>query len=307
MGHVAHGYGDGVAHRDDRGTQVVQILDEADAADDVLHAVDFHGPGPHLHVGHLHGPEHVGQADPGRAHGVWVHLHEVLAHETAHPGHLADAVGGHEGVAHVPVLDGADLVGVPASRGPAVGALALDGVPEHLAQGRGVGAQGRAHAVGQRGRRQGVEFFQKARAGPVELHVLVEDDVDRGKPEHGIGAHRLYAGHAQQRHGQGIGDLVLDILGGTAGPGREDDLLVLADVGDGVHGHRVALDAGRVPGEGGHEIPPPEQHEHHKEDDQLLFETEADDAVHGARMPGHGRSSFSWRFTSPQRSMEAPK
>ena len=145
VGHVVHGDGDGVAHLDDRSAHLFEILDEADAADDVLHAVDFHGPGAHLHIGHLQGGDDLRQADARRAHGVGIDLDLVLAHEAAHTGHLAHPLGRGQGVAHVPVLHGADLVGIPAARRPAVWVAALQGVPEDLAQGRGVGAQGRAH------------------------------------------------------------------------------------------------------------------------------------------------------------------
>ncbi len=82
------------------------------------------------------------------AHGVGVDLDLVLADEAADRGDLGDTPGLHQPIADVPVLDGAQLVQVPPAGRLAVRVAALQRVPEDLAKGRGVGPEGRLHAVG---------------------------------------------------------------------------------------------------------------------------------------------------------------
>ena len=222
---------------------------------------------------------------PCGPHRVGVDVDLVLLHEAADRGHLADPLGAEQVVAHVPVLDRAQLVQVPAAGRVAVGVAALQRVPVDLAQRRRVGAERRLNAFGQRAGRQAVELLQHPGARPVELDVLLEDHVDRREAEERVAADRLHARHAQQGDGQRIGDLVFDVLRRAAHPLGEDDLLVLADVGDRVGRHGIARQPAQVPVERrDHRAP-----HHHGDDDecndQLVFQAETYDFVNHRLIP----------------------
>ena len=92
-----------------------------------------------------------------------------------------------------------------------------------------------AGAIGPQGRLRGgrqssgdlVQVFEHSRARPVEVGLVIEDDVDVGVAEKRIAAHRACAGHRQHRGGQRIGDLILDHLRRLPGEfGANDDLRV---------------------------------------------------------------------------------
>ena len=136
-------------------------------------------------------------------------------------------------------------------------------------------ASGREEAGG-----EGVELFEDAAAAPVELGAFLEDQIDIRVAEHREGADFLHPRHAEEGHGEGVGDLVLDILRGASGPFGEDDLLVVPEVGDGVHGHGVAGVGAGVPVKGSHPNPPADEKGEEKQDDELLVKAEMDEAVH---------------------------
>ncbi len=140
---------------------------------------------------------------------------------------------------------------VPAADGLAgLRVAAFERVPVHLSEGGGVGSEAGGDAFRQNSAREAVEPFEHAGARPVKLYVFIENQEDAREAEHRVGAHRLHAGHPEQGTGERVGDLVFDVLRTTAGPGREDDLLVLADVRDGVHRHRIAREARHLEVEG---------------------------------------------------------
>ena len=132
---------------------------------------------------------------------------------------------------------------------------------------------------GKRAGGQAVELLEHPAARPVELDVFVEDDVDRREAEERVAADRLDAGDSEQRDGQRIGDLVLDILRRAAHPLGEDDLLVLADIGNGVGGNRVARQGAEIPVKGRDHRSPDHDRDDDKRDNQLVFQAEADHAV----------------------------
>ena len=147
-------------------------------------------------------------------------------------GHAAD--GADLGHARHGVDLGADVVFL---QGPAAArrqVAALDGVPEDLADGRGVGGQVGHDPFGQEGAGQG-QPLQHALAGEVEVDVVLEDDGDHREVELRGRAHGLDAGQPLELERQRVGDLVLDLPRAAAHPVGEDDDLVLAQVGDGVH------------------------------------------------------------------------
>jgi hypothetical protein len=105
---------------------------------------------------------------------VRVHVDLVLADHAPDARHLGHAGNGVELVADEPVLERAQLAqGV---------ALALDRVPEDMPHAGGVRAEGRHHP-----RRQAlaeeIQPLQHAGAGEVEVHRVLEDDVDHRKAE----------------------------------------------------------------------------------------------------------------------------
>jgi hypothetical protein len=79
-----------------------------------------------------------------------------------------------------------------------------------------------------------VEVLEHARARPVDVGAVLEDDVDEGRAEEREAAHHLRLRHRQHGRGQRIGDLVLDHLRRLAGVFGVDDDLHVGEVGQGV-------------------------------------------------------------------------
>src|SRR5262249_40384529 len=148
---------------------VAGVLDPADAADQVLGVVLLDDPAAHRGVAAGDRLDQLAEGDVVSAQGVGIDVDLVLQ------GHAADGADlGHAG--HGVDL-GPDVVFL---KGPAAAGLqlaALDGVPEDLAHGGGVGGQVGDHALGQEGAGQG-ETLQHALAGEVEVDVVLEDQGD---------------------------------------------------------------------------------------------------------------------------------
>ena len=183
---------------------------------------------------------------------------------------------------------------IPAAGGVAVAVPTLQRVPEHLAEGRRIRSECRGDARRQRPRWQAVELLDDARTRPVELDVFLEDDVDRAETEYGVAPHVLHAGHAEQRDRQRVADLVIDVLRAPPGPVGEDDLLVLADVGDRVDGDRVARQPAEIPVERRREHAPEHDADRDQHDEELLVDAEPDQrrkraACVTGRLVSHGR------------------
>ena len=90
-----------------------------------------------------------------------------------------------------------------------------------------------------------VEVFQHARARPVDVGAVLENDVDERRAEEREAAHHLGFRHRQHGRGQRIGDLVFHHLRRLAGVLGVDDDLHVGQVGQGVE-RRVqhGIDAG---------------------------------------------------------------
>ena len=227
------------------------MLDITQSADEILGPIDLHGARAHVDVRVLGGEHHLYEVEAIGTHGLGVEVDLVLLDEATHRGHLRHTLGGTERIAHVVVLQGAQLLRVPAAGGLSrLGVAPLEGVPEDLAQGRGVGAQCRLHALGQQSGGQGVEFLEDARTAPVELHVLLENNIDKRHAEHRCRADGLHARDAHECRGERVGHLLLNVLGRMAHPVGGDNLLIVTDVGDGIHGNGVARQESAVPVEG---------------------------------------------------------
>ena len=84
----------------------------------------------------------------------------------------------------------------------------------------------------------------------MKINLLLEEDVYRGKAKNRVAAHGLHSGDAHQRDGQGVGDLILNVLRRTSRPLRKDNLLVFPDIWNGIHWNGVAWKPGCLPGKG---------------------------------------------------------
>ena len=92
--HVLDPDRDVFVHLDDALFDILHLLDEADAANEVLHAVQFDGLGAHVDVGALYRHVDFRQRHAVGPHGVRIDVDLVLPHEAAHRRHFADAISG---------------------------------------------------------------------------------------------------------------------------------------------------------------------------------------------------------------------
>ena len=321
---------------DHRVFQVFNVPDEAQAADHVLDVVHLDGAGADVDVRLANRVIDLGQGHAVCPHRVRIHVDLVLADEPTHRGDLADSLGRLERVADVPVLRRAQLVQVPAT-GRFVGGFAgyriyfaaFQRVPEDLAQGSGIRSQRRSESGRQLFLRN-ADLLQNPRTRPVEIDIFLEHHVDAGETEKGIAADRLHPRHAQQRDRQRVGDLIFHVLGRAAHPAGEHNLLVFADVGNGVHRDGVAREPTRLVVEGHYHQPPTDDRHKKQEDDQLVLQAKTNHKTnHSVNHPARGASRLfvvhfssslaglflagvpaaagNVRLTSPQRSILWPK
>ena len=108
---------------------------------------------------------------------------------------------------------------------------ALDRVPEHVADAGRVRSERRRDARGQ-ALRDEAHAFEDASPREVQLHVVLEDDVDHREAERGLRPDHPYTGEPLEVRGERVRDLVLDLLRAVPGPVREDDDLVVGEIGN---------------------------------------------------------------------------
>ena len=243
---------------------VLDRLDVAPAAHHDLATGELEQAALDVVVGAAHALHHLLDGDPERGHAVGVEIDLVLFDEPPHAGDLGHPGHAGQGVAHEPVLDGAQ-------RGQVVAAgVVHQGIGEHPADPGGVRADDRCH-----GRRQLacdlLEVLDHPRPRPVDVGPVLEDRVDVGEAEVGEAAYGLDLGGGDQCRDDGVGHLVLDEVRAAAFPGGVDDDLHVREVGNSVE--RYALDA----------VDPPEgQQGHRQEHDEPVAAAEADGALdHG--------------------------
>ena len=256
--------------------EVARVGDQPEPAHHRPGTPSFHDVAAHVPVAPHDGVHHRRERDPEPPQPVRVHVDLVLADHAPDARHLRHAGDGVELVADEPVLERAELAqGV---------ALALDRVPEDMAHAGGVRAEGRHHA-GRQALAEEIQALQHARAGEVEVHRVLEDDVDHREAERGGGPHHPDAGKPLEAHRERIGDLVLDLLRRAAGPVGEDDHLVVREVGNRVDGRR---EQGPVP--------PPSNQEEEGDHEDAVPERDGDQPVDhwlpwGSPRPRHGPPS----------------
>jgi len=197
------------------------------ASDLVLHRVAFDHVAADLPVGAGdgcgHGPD--GDAVREQLHRVEVDL--VLPLEAADRRHLGDSRHRLERVPQVPVLDRPQLAQVVP--------VALQGVPVDVPHPRAVGPEDRDDSLGQ-AVADLVQPLQHPAAGPIEVHRVLEDDVDHRRAEHRRRADGPHVRQSLEVRRQRVGHLVLDDLRRPSFPHRVDDDLVVGKVRDGVDG-----------------------------------------------------------------------
>ena len=108
---------------------------------------------------------------------------------------------------------------------------ALDRVPEHVADAGRIGSERRRDARGQ-ALRDEAHAFKDASPREVQLHVVLEDDVNHREAERGLRPDHPYTGEPLEVRGERVRHLVLDLLRAMPGPVREDDDLVVGEIGN---------------------------------------------------------------------------
>ncbi len=158
--------------------QIPCAFDVASAADHVLGAGEFEQPAFHIEVARSYGVHDLVQGDVVRfqPHGVDIDL--ILLHEAADGGYLGDARHAFQAEFHGVVLDGAEVCKVePAG-------LVLQDIGEPPAEARCIRSE---HGIDTRWNPvlYSLDVFQDPAAGPVDVRALIEDYVDKGRPEEG--------------------------------------------------------------------------------------------------------------------------
>ncbi len=218
-----------LAGRDHDRLEVGDRLGVPAAADHVLGAAELDQAAAGLGVAAADGVDDRPDREAVVAEAVGIDVDLVLAPEPADRGHLRHAGDRLQVVLEIPVLVRAQ-----------VGERALArGVHQHVledpAEARRVGPQLGLRVLRQ-AREHAGEVLERARAGPVDVGVVVEDDVDERVAEVGEAADGPDVGRAEHGGDDRVGDLRLDEVG-AAVPARVDDDLVLAEVGDRVERH----------------------------------------------------------------------
>ena len=124
-------------HRDE--FEVFDTGDEADAAQHKLGSIFLHHLAADIEIRALHRCHHVHERDIDRTHLGGVQLHLILLHKAADARHLGHALHAGELVAHIPVLQRAQLREVIAAV-LRLGGIDMEVVLIHPAEAGGIGA-----------------------------------------------------------------------------------------------------------------------------------------------------------------------
>ena len=92
------------ADLDDALPDVIQRLDEADAANEILDAVDLQRLGADIDIGPLHRAGDRVEGYPVGAHGGGIDIHLVLADVAADRADFGDPIGRQQRIASDPIL-----------------------------------------------------------------------------------------------------------------------------------------------------------------------------------------------------------
>ena len=240
----------------------------------------------------------LGKTDIIRPKCIGVDVDLVFFDKPADRGHLGNAVRPLQRIADVPVLDATDLVQIPAASWIALRVTAFERIPENLSQGGRIRSQSGRDIVRQYALWEAGKFLQHSGTGPVEINVIFENDIDGGVSKIGKAADGFDTGQSQEGDRQRIADLVLHITRRASRPLRKDNLLILANVRDGIDQDRVPREKIELPIKRGNHDAPRRNEDHGEGNDQLIFKTKADSGVH-AELPLCLWTSMSMRTASP--------
>src|SRR6185437_7867524 len=224
-GHIAQQNRGTVAGLEHDVAEIVDALQISLASDDILEFGKLDGTTADIGIAGTDRVAHLLHGDAEIAHALRVENDVVLLDEAADARHLRDAFGLGQRKLQIPVLDGAGVGKIELLRHHRILVDPADA--------GGIGTDRRRHTGGQ-SRGRAVEEFEHARARPVDVGAVLEDDIDKGNPEEREPAHDLGTRHRQHCGGQRIGDLVLDHLRGLTGVFRIDDHLRVGEVRNGV-------------------------------------------------------------------------
>ena len=124
-----------------------------------------------------------------------------------------------------------------------------------------------------------VQILKHARARPVRIGAVLEQNVDERIAEHRVATHRLRSWHRQHRRGQRIGDLILDNLRCLAWKRRANDYLHIGQVGNRVEWRLVK----RPHTPGGH-------HQRRQQHEEAIGDRPADELGNHGLAPGDALS-----------------
>ena len=135
--------------------KVGEFLHIAQTTDEVFGLVDFHGASSDINVGVFHGLHDLNKVQTIRAHGIGIEVYLILFDEATDRGHLGHALSRRETVAHVIVLDCAELLRIPSTRRlTRLRVSSFKCVPIDLSEGCGIGTECGPNTIGQQTSRQ---------------------------------------------------------------------------------------------------------------------------------------------------------
>ena len=242
MGDIPQQHRGAVAGLQDDVAEIVDVLDVAFAADDVFELGELDGAPADVGVAGADRFPDLLHADAAVAHPLRVEDHVVLFDEAADARDLGHSFGLGQRESQIPILDRARVRQVQFLRHHRVLVNPADA-------GR-VGADRRCHAARKPGG-GAVQELHHARARPVDVGAVLEDDVDERHAEEREAAHHLRLRHRQHGRRQGIRDLVFDHLRRLSWIFGVDDDLRIREVRDRVQrqvNQRVEAGGGRKTG-----------------------------------------------------------
>ena len=255
---------------DDDVLEIRDRLHQADAPHDGPRAVGFEHVAADVLVAVADGFDHAAEREVVVAEANRIDVDLILLHVAADGGDFGDARHRVQLIADEPVLQRAQVAkGKP---------IAVNGVPEHVANACRVGPEYRHRAFRHLAAEQ-AQTLEHAAAREILIDLVLEDDVDHREAERRLRSDDAHAGEPAQVDGERIADLVFDLLRAVAGPVGEDNDLVVGEIGNGVDRRRR-----RGP-------PAPDGERHRQPDDSgAVLQRQFDNAVHHE---GGGVSIFS--------------
>src|SRR5437879_2664842 len=203
--------------------QVAQGAQIPEPTDHVLRAADYEQATADFICAGAHFLNHRRKGNAIRAQLGWIDIDLVLLDESADCCDFRYTGNGFELIAQVPVLNAAQF-----RETALVAAVDKDVLVDPACAGR-VGADDRMNS-GWQPPGDLLHVFEDARARPIEIRSIFENDEYVGIPEHGLRPHRLDVRGGEKFRDDGIRDLVLDKTGGLSGPRCMDDDLNVRDV-----------------------------------------------------------------------------